>query len=252
MISRPEDMAMIASIVLSYLRLPFAGASVPGAILEHALAYVRRGDVLPTYDFADVICRKERLGWQVKSTKDQTPVTWKRVKLPDRQNLIRKSMDSCSAREDLGRQIIDFCNRHARESMKRYDLEVIGYSRLVMFSDRFVYFERRLIDDSTKEVFDPDAIEWQWSKPKVTGQNKEQLPALHGIHKKTGEKWFAWHGLGENQLHFSGERTWWPSPEGDAPHVIFPLPNEKDKMAFEQFVELLVQPQLTLRDFEPR
>lgn len=39
-----------------------------------------------------------------------------------------------------------------------------------------------------------------------TNKKKEVLPALHGY--KDGVHWFSWYGQGENQLHFTGEKTW--------------------------------------------
>ena len=114
----------------------------------------------------------------------------------------------------------------------------IGYSRLILHPDRRVtYYERLLCTRSHPKIFDPNDFEWRWSKPKKTVK-KEQLSALHGIHRKTGRKWWAWHGLGENQLHFSGENTWWPSDENS--HVVtFNFPTEDERMSLDKFVKLL-------------
>ena len=86
-------------------------------------------------------------------------------------------------------------------------------------------------------VFDPSSFEWRWSTPKVT-KKKEQLPALHGIHKDTGKKWWAWHGLGENQLHFSGEGEWWPS-QTDSNWFSFKMPKEEERIDLEQLMDFL-------------
>ena len=79
-----------------------------------------------------------------------------------------------------------------------------------MFDDNTaIYFERLICTKEKPVIFNRDDYIWRWSTPKKTTK-KEQLPALHGIDKKTKRKAFAWHGRGENQLHFSGEKDWWP------------------------------------------
>lgn len=86
-------------------------------------------------------------------------------------------------------------------------------------------------------LFEPQNFVWQWSEPKKT-RVKEQLPALRGTNIKTEEKWWAWHGRGENQLHFSGESLWWPD-ENSQHTFSFDLPTDEDKLSFEQLNELL-------------
>lgn len=196
-VSSVEEMQRIASILQGYLRLPFGGKTIPGAVMEHVLAFVRGGEVLPTYDFVDVIARDARFGWQVKATKRSTPVTWKRAKIPNKQQLIAASHHSSDALQDLGIAIIEFCNSHAYKSLDAYGLDSIAYARLVVDVDEVVYFERPLIDRDNPYVFVAEDFIWRWSEPKQT-RSKEQLPALHGIHQATGDKWFAWHGLSEN------------------------------------------------------
>lgn len=208
--STPEQLKQIRNILTGYLKLPFSGESIPGALMENVIGDVRGGDVLNTYDFVDVINQGQRVGWQVKSTKASTPVTWKRAKIPNSQNLIAASRQRAEGLQALGNAIIDFCNHHAQESMTLYDLDEIGYARLIVHKDAsLTYYERLLCSRAYPCIFNRDEYSWSWSTPKVTTK-KEQLPALHGVHIPTGEKWFAWHGLGENQLHFSGEKAWWP------------------------------------------
>jgi hypothetical protein len=238
--STPTQLTLLGDILSKYSRLPFSHASIPGAVLEGALAHVRSGEVLNTYDFVDVIKRDAGCGWQVKSTMATTPVTWKRAKIPDSVALIASSQKSSEGVQTLGSAIIKFCNDHAIESLRLYDLHGIGYSRLIIFPNgRVVYFEKLLCTRATPNIFNPTDFEWRWSTPKRTVK-KEQLPALHGFHRPTGKKWWAWHGLGENQLHFSGESNWWPD-END-PHVVtFSFPTAEDRIELERFIELLAR-----------
>ncbi len=236
--SSKHELNKIAKILSQYIRLPFSGETMPGAIMEAVLAYVKDAEVLKTYDFIDVIKRKEKIGWQVKATKEKTPVTWKRAKIPNQSELIEKSREGEKGIQELGNAIITFCNNHVMESFKKYDLLAIGYCRLIIHQDgKVTYFERKLCDKDNPILFHPDDFIWKWSLPKKT-RKKEQLPALHGIHRKTGQKWWAWHGLGENQLHFSGESAWWPSK--DTNHVVtFNMPTAADKLSLQKFLELL-------------
>jgi len=89
--SSQKQLEEIKRILSKYLRLPFSGDSIPGAVMESVLAQVRSGRRLGTYDFVDVVSSAEECGWQVKSTKAGTPVTWKRAKLPNSNELIEKS-----------------------------------------------------------------------------------------------------------------------------------------------------------------
>jgi hypothetical protein len=97
---------------------------------------------------------------------------------------------------------------------------------------------RESIDDTPKDptLFNPDDFDWQWSKPKHTVK-KEQLPALHGRNVHTDTKWWAWHGLGENQLHFYGEKAWWPEFDKSANCIEFELPSCEEKMTMEKFIK---------------
>ncbi len=232
------QLEQINNILTKYIRLPFFGNTIPGAIMEAILAYVKGADVLNTYDFVDVIKNEERCGWQVKSTKSTTPVTWKRAKIPNQVQLIEESRRSQDGLQNLGNAIINFCNEHALHSMRTYQLDEIGYCRLVIHSDGNVtYFEKLLCNRDHPNIFNIRDVTWQWSTPKKT-EKKERLPALHGIHNETGQKWWAWHGLGENQLHFSGESSWWPDEE-NCHTTSFTLPSEKEKLSLEDFLYLL-------------
>ncbi len=206
--------------------------------MESILSHVRGGDVLNTYDFVDVIHRENNIGWQVKSTKESTPVTWKRAKLPNATELIAASKKSATGRQALGNAIIEFCNAHARESISKYKLTHIGYSRLMVHkSGDATYFERLLCTSKSPDIFDPAEFRWQWSAQKKT-KGKTQLQSLHGINRKTKARWWAWHGLGENQLHFTNESIWWPS-ENDQNKFTFKLPSNKEKVSFGKLADAL-------------
>ena len=233
--SAQEDLDRIRANLQTYLRLPLAEGSVPGAVMEHTLASVREAKVLKTYDFVDVLKETDALGWQVKSTKARTPVTWKRAKIENSSELIADSEKHEQAVQALGDEIIRTCNLHGRESLKRYRLKAIGYSRLIVRDGgSAMYFERELITDRDPDLFDPDEFSWRWSQPRKN-HKKEQLPALHGTYLPSGERWFAWHGKGENQLHFKGEHSWWPDPT--EPHAItfaLPVANRKGRLGLSE------------------
>jgi len=236
--SNSQQLSLIKTILTRYIRLPFTVSTIPGAIMEAVFAHVRGGRVLNTYDFVDVVKTTDRLGWQVKSTKEGTPVTWKRAKIPNAEELIARSRRSAAGRQRLGNAIIDFCNQHALESLRTYELNQIGFARLIIHDDGSVtYFERLLCTRENPQVFDPQDFKWRWSTPKKTVK-KEQLSALHGIHRRTGKKWWAWHGLGENQLHFSGEHNWWPK-KNNGHALTFRFPTEDEKISLDGFLALL-------------
>jgi len=238
--STPVELKKIKAIICNYARLPFAVDTVPGLLMEGTLANVRNAEVLKTYDFVDVVQRAEACGWQVKSTKDTTPVTWKRAKIPDSRQLIVKSEKGQTAVQALGDAIIGFCNAHGHESLERYSLEAIGYARLILRGDgTATYFERELITRQKPDLFKATDFTWRWSAQKTTAK-KEQLSALHGIHNPSGTKWFAWHGRGENQLHFTGERSWWPA-QGDPHAITFTLPSASERIDFEALAKLLAE-----------
>lgn len=209
--STKNQMKEIAHYLTAYMKIPFfQDDTIPGKIMEKIISLVRGGRQLGTYDYVDV-CINGDVGWSVKSTKEATPLTWKRAKIPNSSALILASEKSAEACQNLGDAIVDFCNTHIAESMEIYNLKTIGYARLVMLKNNCaIYFERELRTQSNDQVFKKNDFTWKWSKQKL-GNKKEQLSALHGINKTTNEKVFAWHGRGENQLHFSGEKEWWPA-----------------------------------------
>lgn len=233
--STQDQLKTISEILTGYLKLPFSGDSIPGALMESVISEVCGGEVLNTYDFVDILNEKKKVGWQVKSTKASTPVTWKRAKIPNSVQLIEASRKDANGLQKLGDAIIKFCNDHASESMNKYELEEIGYSRLIVHKDgKLTYFEKIICTKNSPKIFNESDFEWKWSIPKKT-KKKEQLPALHGTHKLRNKKWFAWHGLGENQLHFSGEKAWWPT--GNKNKVDFNFPDQRLSQA--QLMKLL-------------
>ena len=237
--STQEQINTIVHILTAFSRLPFFVDKLPGEVLETIIAYVRNGEMLNTYDFVDVVNKDLKCGWQVKSTKSTTPVTWKRAKVPGVSQLIQESFNDQEATKKLGDAIIDFCNSHVEDSIELYDLEKIGYARLILNSNgTATYFEKLLCSRNDPTIFQPDQFNWRWSTPKKS-KKKEQLPALHGIDRKTNQKWWAWHGLGENQLHFSGEKHWWPS-EKDSHQITFNLPSENERIALKKFIDILL------------
>ena len=238
--STTADLQKIRESLHTFTRLPFAGNSIPGAVMEHVLAVIRGASVLNTYDFVDVVNRTDSIGWQVKSTKESTPVTWKRAKIPNSSMMIARSERDKVATQKLGDAIITFCNDHGRESLAKYSLESIGYARLITHRNgTATYFERELITAKNPQIFDPADFTWTWSKQKKT-KTKEQLPALHGLHQSSGKKWFAWHGRGENQLHFSGEGSWWPSLN-DLHAITFSLSAPSEKVDLAILAKLLAE-----------
>src|SRR5690606_5317129 len=127
--STESQLHNIATYLGAYARIPhFQEDVVPGAILENIISIVRGGERLATYDYVDVVARGN-VGWQVKSTKHTTPLTWKRAKIPNATALIQKSYDDPQSCQALGDAIIDFCNDHAIASLNRYSLTSIGYCR---------------------------------------------------------------------------------------------------------------------------
>ena len=233
------QMARLQKILVGYLKLPFATDNVPGSLMEYILGDVRKAKVLKTYDFVDVVDTSNKVGWQVKSTKIDTPITWKRAKIPNSDVLISSSYTNDSSAKEatqiLGNTLIKFCNDHILDSINKYNLDEVGYARLIVEETKLTYFEKKLCTRDNPILFSPSDFVWAWPTPKKT-TGKEQLPALHGIHIPTQCKWFAWHGLGENQLHFNGERKWWD--EVCSPHKIqFSFPS--NRLTQEQFFHLL-------------
>lgn len=235
--STDSEIAQLVAVLSSYLRLPVAEDEIPGTILESVLAHVRKAKRLKNYDYIDVVDEENQIGWSIKSTRASTPLTWKRAKIPGKDALILKSETSEKDRQLLGDNIIAFCNEHVRHSIKKYNLRQVGFARLILHENGTAqYFERLIATDIAKDVFDPKDYRWAWSKQKET-KGKEQLSALHGTHLN-GEKCWAWHGRGENQLHFSGEKSWWPAV-GGAHSAAFKLPSKSQKLSFDDLARLM-------------
>ena len=238
MFSTPKQLAEIAAALRCYMRLPLSPKTIPGAYLEALIALVHQGEVMDTYDFVDVIHRERRIGWQVKSTMEKTPVTWKRAKIANKDALVAASRKSAKGLQALGDAIIAFCNKHAQESIENYGLDAIAFSRLILHADRrATYYERLLCTRDAPLLFTPTEFTWRWTKEKQT-TGKEQKSALHGIHRTSGRKWFAAHILGENQLHFAGESAWWPEA-GSVQAITFELPALSDRLSLAELIVLL-------------
>lgn len=246
--SSKEELIKIANYLQAYMTIPyFQDDSIPGKIMEKIVELVHKAEQLPTYDYVDVV-KRNSYGWSIKSTKDSTPLTWKRAKIANRNNLIQESLLSEKGLKHLGDKIIDFCNEHARESLTKFNLTEIGYARLIVFEDNSaIYFERMLCNQNNPNIFNKDDYVWSWSIQKE-GTKKEQLSALHAKNIHTNKKAFAWHGQGENQLHFSGEKDWWPKVEipksieefnfsSDYHAIAFRLPS--DKVDWDKLVNFL-------------
>ena len=54
-----------------------------------------------------------------------------------------------------------------------------------------------------------------------------------GFRKSDNLKFWAWHGHGENQLHFSGEKIWWDDPK----NIINIKLSPPDRIDFDEFFE---------------
>lgn len=233
--SSRSQLLSICTTLRNYSFLPFASSGIPGAIMEAVLAHVRGASVRQTYEFIDVLDSINRIAWQVKSTKFDTPLTWKRAKITDSSTLITQSENDPHKQQLLGDMIIDFCNGNIMESMENHNLDAIGYSRLIIHKDGLVeYFERLLCTSAMPYVFDKRQFVWEWGFEYPEGK-KERLRSLQGRDITTGDKWWSWHGRGENQLHFNGERFWWPSNGGHGQSVRFRRPSFTERMGFTDF-----------------
>jgi len=178
----------IAAYLTSYMRIPFfQDDAIPGQIMEKIISKVHGARQLPTYDYVDVVIEGndgskkgnviKGVGWSVKSTKESTPLTWKRAKIEKKRSLIEASEDadesiSAIGLQALGDAIIDFCNDHAQQSMDKHNLDEIGYSRLIMFENNTaIYFEKLLCSKLKPLIFDKADYIWKWSSQKKTGRH---------------------------------------------------------------------------------
>lgn len=88
--STKDELAKIAHYLTAYMRIPyFQDDTIPGKVMEKIISLVRGGEQLATYDYVDV-CISGKVGWQVKSTKNDTPLTWKRAKIANSEALIKE------------------------------------------------------------------------------------------------------------------------------------------------------------------
>lgn len=241
--SSTKELDRIQKILTALLKLPLTDHTISGDLMERVFAHVRNAEVLRTYDFVDVIDRDKGIGWQVKSTMASTPVTWIRGKISNREAMIAESERNQKGMKALGDAILAYCNDHIWHSgFAKYDLKHIGYIRLIVFPDGTLkYFERYLCSRENPILFATERYNWKWSTQK-NAVSKEQLSALHGYFsepsKASPRKHWAWHGRGENQLHFSGEGEWWPK-DGDPHSRKFKFPKE-GKLDFDDLVRLLL------------
>lgn len=240
--SSNEELDRIENILTALLKLPLTDRTISGDLMERVFAHVRGAAVLRTYDFVDIVDSTNHIGWQVKSTMAATPVTWIRGKISQREAMISQSENDETALNLLGEAILSYCNNHIwRSGFEKYNLEHIGYIRLIVFPNgKLRYFERHLCTRDNPILFNPSHYTWQWSKQKNT-TSKEQLSALHGFLNSpeygARRKHWAWHGRGENQLHFCGEGDWWPEAT-DIHSRDFSFPRE-GKLDFDDLVRLL-------------
>jgi len=217
LLSSRQELEDIADLVRISFRLPLDG----GFDLEDIVAHVRGGKTTKSRDFVDVVLTVT--GFQIKSALDATPITWKRIRIRHGIRLIQESRCDASICQQIGDSVIAASNTHMADSFEKYGLDEIGYGRLILDSyGTAVYFER-LLCTRKSTLFAPADFRWELAKR-----------ALHGVHRETGETWFRWNGDdSDNQLHFVGERRWWPSD--DDPHCIrFGLPAA---MSLEEFLE---------------
>lgn len=227
--STKKELKDIRSLLLGYLKLPFSNNLIPGNVMEKILGEATNSKVLNTYDFIDVVNEKKKVGWQVKSTKENTTLTWKRVKLPNSKKLIEDSFKSNDNIQILGDMIIDFCNKNTKESIDAYDLKEVGFSRVIVNNDNTItYYEKLLCTKENPNIFKKEDYIWKWSEQK-TNAKKEQLSSLQAFDKRTGKKVFSWYGQGENQLHFFGEKEWLDNAETIN---TFKMPEKKYDMDF--------------------
>lgn len=230
-----EQLQKLGSYLKAYLKLPVAsGDRVPGEDFEKIVAAAINGEALGKKDFVDVLTFDKRWGKQTKSGIYGNNIIWKRAKIDNSEQLVLESKNSISAAQQLGKLLIDQCNEHIIDSINKYNLDGITYSRLIIKEpDILEYFEKFLCTKNDPIVFESKDIYWKWSNTKKS-LKKEYLPALHGINIKTGETIWQWNGLGDNQLNFPGEKLWWPKNR-----TIFTFPNDNEKVSFEKLLVLL-------------
>ncbi len=131
--SLKSDFLKIAEKIAIYSYLPFSSGRIPGTYAENIIAEHYNGEQLHTYDFVDVVSNSMSVGWQVKSSRYSTPVTWKRAKISDSAQLIFASdKGDQAALERLGKLVLKSCNDHIERSLNDYNLKEIRYARILL------------------------------------------------------------------------------------------------------------------------
>ena len=241
-LSTSSQLKEISQILFSISRLPIWNGNIPGALLENVVAHVRNAKVLKTYDFVDVIDQQNQIGWQMKSTKSDTPVTWKRAKIANKEELISASECAPYDCSNIGKEIINFCNNHIKHSIDLYNLNHIAYSRLVIGKKDVIYFEKLLCTKDNPILFKHEDYFWKWA-PARSNSKKELLPSLQGFKidsktkKPTSKLVWSWYGHGENQLHSNAEKDWWDDPNNSS--ITFKLATKENKISLEELFEVL-------------
>ena len=236
-LSSTQQMEELQKFVNAYWLLPemFRSPYISGAFVERALAEVRGGKALPTYDFIDVLCDDGKTGFQVKATKGTTTITWMRAKIHHKQALIAASQrasepEHSEGLQALGDAIIDFANEKISKSFRAYKkVENIHYARLKLLSGgRVEYTEAPLCTREKPVLFKKEDFTWAWRQERASETQSlemedplettdienapqdidEVISSLQGTHIPTKERWWAWHGKSDNQLHFPGESKW--------------------------------------------
>jgi|GEM_PF-5048470 len=174
--SDSEQLEQVSRLIRAFWLLPeeIRGRHIPGGFLERVLARVHGGYSSGKYDFVDIVGQNP-IGWQVKSTKRGTPITWKRAKIERKEAMILATEKGSPAErklalQALGDAIIQFCNDNIEASFRKYpQLETIQYARLIhQPDDTLTYFERPLVTRDSPTLFHPADFVWEWHLTEVT------------------------------------------------------------------------------------
>jgi len=221
-LSTPEQLKEIEECIKCYLTTPFSSMAKLGNELEDIIAYVRGGVVNSAFSFADVII--DRVGWQIKTSSSYV-IIWKRISFPNQTDLIEKSKINP---QELGNMLLNNCNEHVEKCAIKYNLDLFVYSRLITSKNgMFSYFERPV----DKILFSPEMFYWKWGE-------RNDYPTFAGYHVVTGEKWFSWSGMKDNQFRFMGEHNWHLTDNHPNKHTFHV--DMKNKMSFGEYKTLLL------------
>jgi len=208
--STPTQLENIVTGVKRYYTSPYALEFISGKVFEIIVADAHNTKPTNTQDFADVICGDYAV--QCKAGRDNKDMIWKRISLPD--ELVRESLHSDSISNDLGKLLLDRVNARASDSLAKYNVTKLAYSRLITHKNKlFTYFEKSL----NNPIFDRDMFQWKWSTP----QKRKDKPALHGFWRSVLV--FSWQGLSGEQFRFNAEHLWWPKEDQ---RITFSIPHE--------------------------